>query len=244
MKTRAIIYAVLLVASSGFAKTVDWRESSPICQKVVETKLKEMNIQSQWVRFIGGEAGSFSYRAPISVGHWVQVSIDNGGVTLSKMTETNAISTRYSEESCVPQIAIQAVPKESIPAKNTLSDAELKKIVESGASGIIYIWSPQMSLSPVGFHHIEATAKKLGVELHAYVDPRANSNLVAKVAKNARLPASSLKPMQSFDLTMRGATLHYPATFTYKNGKLSRWAKHGYENEVQFEKFIKEELKK
>lgn len=244
MKIQSIIYAALLMTSTAYAKQADWREHSPLCQKEIEQKLKEMNVESKWVRFIGGEAGSFSYRAPISIGQWAQVSVDKEGVTVSKMTETNAISSRYVEESCVPQIAIQAVPKDSIPPKNSLSDVELRKIVESGASGIIYIWSPQMSLSPVGFHHIEATAKKLGVELHAYVDPRANSDVVAKVAKKARIPASSLKPMQSFDLTMRGATLHYPATFTYKNGKLSRWAKHGYENEVQFEKFIKEELKK
>lgn len=244
MKTRSIIYIFLLITTTAFAKDADWKEHSPLCQKEVEQKVKEMNIQSKWVRFIGAEPGSFSYKAPISIGQWAQVSVDKKGITVSKMTETNAVSSRYVDESCVPQIAIQAVPKDSIPPKNSLSDVELKKIVDSGASGIIYIWSPHMSLSPVGFHHIQATAKKLGVELHAFVDPRANTEVVAKVAKKARIPASSQKPMQSFDLTMRGATLHYPATFTYKNGKLSRWPKHGYENEIQFEQFIKEELKK
>ncbi len=226
------------------AKAVDWREHNPICAKQIEDKVKELNIKSQWVRFIMGGPGQFAYRAPISVGLWAQISIDKEGVTFTKKTEGNAISQRFSGETCVPQIAIQAVPKDMLPAKNSLGDSELRKIVESGKTGVIYIWSPNMTLSPQGHHHVEAIAKKLGIEFNAYVDPAVNSQKVAKEAKKSRLPASSLKPMMSFDLMMRGASLHYPATFIYKDGKISRWAKHGYEDLKQFEEFIKAEIEK
>lgn len=244
MRIQSIIYILLLIIPSAYAGQPDWREHNPICQKEVEHKLKEMDIKSKWVRFIAGKAGSFSYRAPISIGVWAQVTVEKNSITVSKLTESNGVSSKYSEESCIPQIAIQSVPKDLIPKKDSLRDVELKKIVDSGENGVIYIWSPQMSLSPIGFHHIEEAAKKAGAKLHVYVDPRADVKVAAKVAKQARMPASTLKPMNSFDLVMRGATLHYPATFTYKDGKLSRWAKHGYENQVQFEEFIQNELKK
>lgn len=243
MRYLALTLFIVLPAIS-FSKPVDWREHNPICAKQIEAKIKELNIKSQWVRFIMNNPGEFAYRAPISVGVWAQVSVDKEGVTFSKMTEGNSISQRFSGETCVPQIAIQAAPKEALPAKNALGDGELKKIVESGKTGIIFIWSPNMTLSPKGHHHVEEIAKKLKIEFNSFVDPVANEALAKKLATKARLPASSLKPMQSFDLTMRGATLHYPATFVYKDGKISRWAKHGYEDLKQFEEFIKIEIKK
>lgn len=241
MRTFIILF---LLCVNAYAKDIDWREHNPICLKQVEKKVQAFAIKSKWVRFIAEGAGAFAYKAPIEIGVWAQVSIDKDGVTVSKMTEGNAVSYHFKDEACVPQIAIQAAPKEALPQAHALGDNELKKIVESGKSGIIYIWSPQMTLSPKGYHHVAAAAKKLGVELNVFVDPSAQPKMVKKSVQSARLPASSQKPMQSFDLTMRGATLHYPATFTYKNGKLSRWPKHGYENDIQFEQFIKSELSK
>tara|TARA_R110002049_G_scaffold94670_2_gene232878 strand:+ start:83 stop:814 length:732 start_codon:yes stop_codon:yes gene_type:complete len=243
MKYLALTLLIVL-PTIGFTKPVDWREHNPICAKQIEVKIKELNIKSQWVRFIMGGPGEFAYRAPISVGLWAQISVDKDGVTFTKKTERNAVSQRFSDESCVPQIAIQAAPKDSLPSENDFGDSELKKVVESGKTGVIYIWSPNMTLSPQGHHHVEAITKKFGIEFHAYVDPAVNSKLVAKEAKRSRLPASSLKPMMSFDLMMRGASLHYPATFIYKDGKISRWAKHGYEDLKKFEDFIKKEIKK
>tara|TARA_R110000868_G_scaffold72133_6_gene210423 strand:- start:2371 stop:3099 length:729 start_codon:yes stop_codon:yes gene_type:complete len=241
---RNLFIILSLLGSTAFAKSVDWREHSPICANKVEEKVKSLKVDSRWVRFIAGEPGSFAYRAPIEVGLWAEVIVTKKSVTLSKMTEVNAVSYHFETEDCVPQIAIQAAPKEAIPTATELGDAKLKKIVESGKSGIIYIWSPYMTLSPKGYHHVAAAAKKFGVEMHTFVDPNANKVMVDKAVKKARLPASVTMPMQSFDLTMRGATLHYPATFVFKNGKISRWAKHGYENDVQFEQFIKSELAK
>ncbi|MBH47181.1 MAG: hypothetical protein CME71_03320 [Halobacteriovorax sp.] len=241
---RNLFLILSLIGSTAFAKSVDWREHNPMCANKVEEKVKSLKVDSRWVRFIAGEPGSFAYRAPIEVGLWAEVIVTKKSVTVSKMTEMNAVSYQFETEDCVPQIAIQAAPKDAIPATTDLGDVKLKKIVESGKSGIIYIWSPSMTLSPKGYHHVAAAAKKFGVELHSFVDPSANEKMVEIAVKKARLPASITTPMQSFDLTMRGATLHYPATFIFKDGKISRWAKHGYENDVQFEQFIKRELAK
>lgn len=243
MRTLTLLTAILL-SSNVLAKTVDWKEHSPLCVDDVAKKVESFGVKSQWVRMIASKPGSFAYRAPIEIGVWAQIIVQKDDVTVSKMTEANAVVYHYSGETCNPQIAVKSAPKDSIPGENDLGDADLKKLVASGEKGVIYIWSPHMTLSPKGYHNIKAAAEKLGVKVYSYVDPAATEEAVRKVVSKGRIPASAKTKMHSFDLVMRGATLHYPATFTFKDGKLSRWAKHGYEDSVQFEEFLKQEFNK
>src|SRR5690606_636066 len=152
------------------AKPVDWKEHNPLCIKEVTTKVDSLGVKAQWVRMLAGEAGSFAYRAPISVGIWAQVIVKKDGVTVSKMTEANAVSYHYSGETCSPQIAIKNAPKEAIPDVKALGDVDLKKVINTNEKGVIYVWSPHMTLSAQGFHNITEAAKKLGVPVFAYVD--------------------------------------------------------------------------
>ncbi len=235
-----------LVALSSFnvlASSANWKEHSPICVAPIEAKLGQYNVSAPWVRYIAGDVGTFAYRAPIKIGEWVQVTVEKNAVTVSKMTESEAVTYRYHDDSCVPQVALQKAPANSLPPLGALGDVALQKLIEKEQNGVIYIWSPMMDLSPKGYHVISEAAKKVGVKVFAFSDPNATVHKVQKTAQNFRLPAQATAPMRSFDLVMRGATLHYPATFVFKDGKLSRWGKHGYEDSKQYEEFLKQELK-
>lgn len=239
-----IIAMTLFVCADAYSKEAHWQERNPHCSHEVAKKIKSFGEPSRWVRMIAGRPGDFAYRAPIDIGSWVQVVVTKDTTTLSKMTESNAISFHYKNESCVPESAIKNAPLEVLPKENMLGDIALKELVKKNKTGVIYVWSPHMTLSAQGYHTINSAAKKLGVTVHSFVEAGAKEKSVLSIAKKNRIPASALTPMKSFDLAMRGASLHYPAIFTFKDGKLSRWPKHGYENEIQFEEFLKRELSK
>src|SRR5690606_6493159 len=180
MRTLTLL-TTLFLASSAFAKPVDWKEHSPHCLGDVAKKVDTLGVKSQWVRMIASEPGSFAYRAPIEIGVWAEIIVKKDEVTVSKMTEANAVSYHYSGETCNPQIAVKSAPKDAIPGENDLGDADLKKLVASGESGVIYIWSPHMTLSPKGYHNIKTAAEKLGVKVYSYVDPSATDEAISKV---------------------------------------------------------------
>src|SRR5690606_17198143 len=130
MRNTFLTSMVLLASLNTFAAPVDWKEHNPTCGMQVEAKINSFGKTSSWVRFIGEEPGAFAYRAPLDIGKWVQIYVDKKGTTVSKMTESEAVTFRYEGEDCQPQVALQNAPEGSVPLIGAFGDVALKQIVE------------------------------------------------------------------------------------------------------------------
>lgn len=91
-------------------------------------------------------------------------------------------------------------------ADSKFSDADLKQLLETKKTGVIYIWSPHMNYSDLGRRVIEKVCEDLGVPVTMLLDPNAVGE--EGVRNNSR------------QLMELGAGLHFPGLHLFKDGVL------------------------
>lgn len=189
------------------------------CNSEVEELLKNWGSQNTW-----NTRGDQTYYSPTEIfGEWVIVLPENGGVTLTKANEASEIRVNFSRD-CKRSLKIVDLPM--VPF--TKGDEYLKDVIKD-KKGIIYLWSPQMPLSIRGISSVKAAAKSLGLTAIILMD---NSNKIPQyMNKNIEV--------NSFELRMRNAYLHFPSIMAFENGKLKNTVKYGYENKDEYKKDLK-----
>jgi hypothetical protein len=145
----------------------------------------------------------------------------------------------YQKQNCDrAQWTVQTPPtKSSIENKSGLAkftDQDLAKLLADQKNGILYIWSPNMSLSQKGVHDIAASAKDLGLNLTYLMDPVADEGYAREFIKKQNLPKEATRRVASLEIGGRGATLHYPSLMLYRDGKVCGTVQRGYRDEVQY----------
>ncbi len=193
------------------------------CPDKVKTFLKDWKATGVWQEEREAGLGKAFYASPTNViGEWVLVRRIPKGTVLSRSRDTGRIEVLLDEKKCSPEV-------KTFTHKRTqgFSDKELSEFVLKNKTGVIYVWSPRMDLSVKGISEIRKAAqdKKLPllILLDKDVTPAEKLKLEKSVGKDA------VKTVDSFELRMRHAELHFPAILVFKNKKILSEVKYGYE---------------
>lgn len=122
-----------------------------------------------------------------------------------------------------------------------LTDEKLMKMLISKKRTLIYIWSPEMVYSAENLPKYKKTAEELKIDFLPVLDPRANTNDHISQAKLYKFEKTKHK-LNSVELFMRNATLHFPTVFLIRNQKLSDFRISGVYDQLRFKKELKKEL--
>lgn len=196
------------------------------CNNELRELLKNWKSQDFW-QWRGDEI----YTSPAEdFGEWIVVVPENGGVTATKANESNEIRVHFTE-SC--QRKLTAVEKPNADSFLT-GDNFLKDKIKDG-KGVIYLWSRQMPLSIKGIAEVQKAAKELSLKVIILMDEKSKS-----VKNNYFLQDNA--SVNSFELKMRNAYLHFPTLLVFESGKIKNIIKYGYENKDEYKKNIQSML--
>jgi hypothetical protein len=110
----------------------------------------------------------------------------------------------------------------------------------NNTSGLIYIWSPNMTLSIKGLDEAVKVAKSLHVELIALLAPQSDAKAAQLIVKKEHVPLSSLHHFEADSLMRRDMLNHYPSFIVYSKGRLTARARLGYDTPERLAHFIRE----
>lgn len=180
--------------------------------------------------------------ADVAVRHWATRTM---GVWLIEQTSPTATALTRVEAGrvervewgagCLPTRRAAARPTAMAPA---FTDADLLTLVESGASGVIYLWSPHLPLSVDGYAHVAAAADRHGVRVEPLLATDADRRFAAEAVASGRLPATALRAADAVELEFRGLALHAPAVLVFAGGRLRGAVLPGYKTADEYTAFF------
>lgn len=119
-------------------------------------------------------------------------------------------------------------------------DSSLKQLLAHSAanqtSGVIWVWSPRMNISSFGMTELKPIAALLDLEVTVLVDPflseeEVRSNKYFEILKNSQV-------LDSQELIRKGALIHFPVLFVYKNGQLLTPSRPGYDEPERLYEYL------
>ena len=175
----------------------------------------------------------------------VSSKLKNGGdVKLSvkgekTLVESNSHGVEFSGYYLKPLCALSITKMSS--ANGGFTDLDLNNLLIKSKAGIIYVWSPHMSLSVFELVEMKKYAKKLKVDITVLMDLNSDAKFSKNIVSEYKLPVEYLKRVNSRKLEAFGSNIHFPSMVLYKNGKLIKRIP-GFNGEKEFKRLIKEYL--
>lgn len=125
-------------------------------------------------------------------------------------------------------------------ARPYFKDEDLMQILayskEFKTAGLLYTWSPRMSLSSLGALEIQQVAHDLKLHLTILVDPNSTDYEITTSAQDAVTANSAY--LGSAILSYKSVYLHYPGLLIYKNGKFRGALRPGYDEPNRIKSYI------
>jgi hypothetical protein len=240
MKHIVFILSVLASAHSfaaGFIPEESFKEFK--CEKELQAQLKTWFASApQWDRVADPDFETQAFRAPVKTGEWYELHI-----TEKKLPAVTFFSSEKMEEftwnvsckmSTKPGPGFEFFKQTKKKSIEGFSDADLSQLLKSKKKGVIYIWSPRMVYSVTEFTRFRAAIQKKGFDFTPVLDHAVDVGEAKDAMKSAgvelklrtagvnREPSSAdfYRKLNSVDLYMRNANLHFPTMFVYANGKV------------------------
>ncbi len=123
-------------------------------------------------------------------------------------------------------------------APPAFGDADLAALLDSGARGVLYLWSPHMPLSVDGVAAVTAAARARGLTVEALLDPNADRAFARTQATAHALPASALRVADAVELQFRELALHAPSAVVFAGGRLVGSVLRGYRTADEYAEFF------
>ncbi len=209
-----------------------------MCVESVESQLRAWHATGEMFAEPPAEPLTQAWRLPTGrLGEWifVQVGADHAAM-LVKMHPAGLTQVTFGE-SCRRSLTTRAI-KSSSPSQFAFTNEDLANLFAKCDSGIIYLWSPHMPLSADGYAQAAEAANRLGLAITAVLDPRAEPEYAASVAKSKGIPQDGLRPLLSSELLYRNAALHAPSLLVYRNGRVVGLATPGYRDSAAYQILI------
>lgn len=210
----------LLFATSAWAKVaMPAGPTNILCPSAAVTELESLGATGEWIRHIDPEPGGWAFRSPTKTfGQWVEIRINSKGLTDILVSRSDKSKVVSLDKMCMKKVST-ADFFASLKSDHDFTDKELEKIVKSGRTGLVYIWSPGMIYSVKHFNQFKDLCKKLGFDFVPVANFSGVYSSLEGTAKKFNLPADP-KVSRSIELFMRGIQ-HHPTSYVYSHGKLS-----------------------
>lgn len=194
------------------------------CKSEVTRFLKETAPQPQWRKVLAAQSETAAYRTPLGdIGEWIEIQIGSN-IEVTQIKNGDFRTVTWSKENCKPKESPYAKFRafSDSSQQDLFSDSQLKNLLKSKKSYLIYLWSPGMLYSAKYHNDFSQAAKKLGLSFVSVADNNYPQIAIdgAKKKNNIKIKTYTLN---SIDLLMREATSHYPMSYLIQNGKLSRF---------------------
>ena len=247
--TNALI-AVLISAGVFSTADADASDEAPpgSAKRCAATALA---IQAEW-----GATGEWRTLAPVpapreasptrQTGVWIERWLLPDGTT--ELRQVSAAETKVAtinDATCASRTSTHRRTFNRDSMRNAFTDASLDSLMRANARGLVYVWSPRMPLSVKGLTEARAAARTMGIPFTAVV---AETNDTELRELTTRLPnvvtTADQQRMESLELVYRNATIHYPATLFYRDGRIVDGVFAGYKNREAMAKYGAEQFAK
>lgn len=201
------------------------------CQAAIRGQLEEWGARFE--RAIAdppGPTGLRSVRLPTdAMGIWIRVAEEAPReLVVERITATRIERLRF-DEPCRPQESAVATP----PARSVaFSDSDLILRVAREDRGVFLLWSPHMPLSVDQQAVLAEVAPALGLVVVPLLDPGADSDYAAQIARERGLPVGALRTLGGVELIFRGMLTHAPSLQVFAGGRLVGPVLYGYRSKA------------
>jgi len=195
------------------------------CGEQLTAEIENRKSLNTWVEQGPAEIDGRNFRTPTSdFGRWLELNISAVGlVTLLDVNNTKKEVIAFTPD-CKKRSDARLGMDFSFTHYDSgatwFDDKKLEKLVSSGRTGLIYVWSPEMVYSAQYYKYFRDTAKKMGIKFTAVIDPRSKAQDIDRAVQRFGIPPENLK-LNSVEIYMRNATVHYPTSVVYAHGKMS-----------------------
>lgn len=214
-----------------------------VCAKDLQQMLYgTWEASRRWQKLLTPSVKEAVFKSPSAkLGKWIHVQINDQYLrtTLKDNNSSLVIDWQPNCQKIISTIKHQTMKRS---ARNTLDDTDIVKLIKKERNGVIYIWAPEMPFSVQGIKEIQKSTTEVGVNLTILLSPVSDINFAKKIVRENKLDPIILKRHRSLELHNRGIDLHYPSLLTYKESKMNRYARHGYEPKEFFASYLKQEF--
>lgn len=244
MKFTVILFLSLmgLGAQAGIFPTVDkWKCERGMVQTLSALELKTVGT---WRRNSHqSQLPVYSIPTP-RIAEWVIIEKTFDGNENLYVTSASK-KTKYSfktTSACAPVVSISPIEKtkRGLASLEWFDDKNLENLLKEKPNSILFIWSPHMSLSLKSVKELTTAATELGLPITYVMDPLADQALAKSLALKNNLGPGALRRIDSFDLSMRNAQIHFPTLVVFRDGKICEGIQRGYRESFKFRAIITE----
>lgn len=201
------------------------------CKKQLEALSKEWRATGNWEQqYLDGLDNTFYSSPTDKIGEWIVTKQVVDGSAISKISQSGRIEVAFKGKDCKREE--KAYPH-SASASHFKTDKDIAEFVEKNKKGVIYIWSPRMTLSQKGIPEIKKAASNLKVPVLVLLDKEVSKKELKKLQK--ALGRIDTAQVDSFEFRMRNVGQHFPAVLVFKDSKFISGVKYGFEKSDRFQ---------
>jgi hypothetical protein len=248
------IYTILFLLSTSLnvyatedIKTVDVDNfiKKHQCHDEINNLLKEWgSSKDQWHGILASDGGLIYARPTSMFAVWIEYQQKGNSPRFSKITPGNITNITFNEkcEKLLEIIGSKEIPR---TPTNTVDDKKLFAILNKDVTGLIYSWTPHMSLSLAGLKTMQEVAVELKMPLTVLLDSQSGNEikLAQDRLKQEKIDLPTILVASSMDLYYRRTQIHYPNLLVFKNGRIVDGMLPGLASKKQYIDFINEQVR-
>jgi hypothetical protein len=241
-KLKVLLFLLFsLQAYSVPVGTIEKNLKSYQCLKSVNKLTKGWIPKGEWKGYLTGN-GSIGLKRPTQkFAHWINLEKYNDKEAVS-LINPNIIQKFIFDPSKKCKAQLSTFKHNQYANTRGMNDSRLMKEMMDNEKGLIVMWSPKMQHSFNAIKRLKKIAKEKGLAIHYVLDPFVNPKTARKALKKRNIKLKSFYSLSSLELVQREAMMHYPAFFTYKNGKIVGRILPGLMTEEFYKKHIDKRL--
>jgi len=224
--TKLILFLSLLATSEIIASNSKSLLSKLPCSNQIFKSISSIGTPKRWEK-----TKEHSLSTSLEEGGSIQIHILDNFSKLTSSAHGVNLELGFSSPDCKMKILNMT------SSIGGFVDKDLGDLISKNQYGVIYLWSPHMSLSLYELVELQKYVKSLKVPFTILMDLKADDKFASKILKKYDLPLEYLKRMNSRKLEEFGITVHYPSTVFYKDQKLIKRVP-GYNGKKSFKDLI------
>ena len=241
---KVLLFFIILGASDHLYSSAAFKKDSWSCHTKIDHYLKKWGGIKDWkiLHHGDGNLNRFTLKKETSrFGHWIFLSKMNRKQELAYTNEVENIVVTF-ENDCSVKLALTKNEIKSVK-DNHFQNKDLFAFLQKNKKDIISMWSPGMNHSAAAMVRLNKVAKDESIEVLHLMDPNGDPREAQAFLKKNSLGDVKITHLDSPDLMLRDATIHYPAFFVINNHKIVSPVLPGLMNELDYKATLKDYVK-